>query len=223
MLPGQFGSMVGAASGGGGGPIALTYVDAATSTSDVITAPGGIASGDLAIYIDHAQNSSGSPTAVTPSGFTNFFNYVGSEDSGSDTVRVMISYKVLAGSETTITGMNGTSEDNKCMFVYRPSSGISNVLPLAGASWKKQIGVTSNPSSQSTSMSGKSVPLLYIALVVGNSSNNFSTQSPAFDATSTTTDGRFGRKLYNSSPQNHTVDANDLGRTSLVSGYIQVN
>lgn len=197
----------------------LTYLDAATSTGASITAPSGIASGDLAIYIDHAQNNSGFPTAVTPSGFTNFFNQT---DSTANDTRVMVSYKVLAGSETTLTGMDADDEDNKCMFVYRPNKSITSVLPLSESSWGKEIGVSSNPSSQSTTMSGLTAPVLFIAFVVGNSSNSFSTQSPAFDGTSTTTAARFGRKLYNTSPQNHTVDANDLGRTTLVSGYIRV-
>lgn len=199
--------------------VTLTYVDAATSTTSSITAPGGIASGDLAIYMDVATQNDGTPTAVTPSGFTNVLSkgqFL--EPSG---IRGMVSYKVLAGTETTITGMN-SDVNTKCMVVYRPSRSIASVAPLTGASWGQEI-TNSNPSSQATTLASLTPPVIFLGISYGSSSTGaFSTESPSFDATHTAGGSRFGRKLYNISPQNHTIDMNDLGSNALFSGYIRV-
>jgi len=213
-----------AATGGGG--ISLTYVDAATSTSSSLTAPGGIASGDLAIYMDLAWIADGSiPTAVTPSGFTNVLNKGVALGGGSSApeIRCMVSYKILSGSETTITGMNDANE-NKAMLVYRPSRAITTVTPLAGASWGQEI-VRGNPSSQSKTLASLDVPLVYLGISYGfDSVGAFTTASPAFDATHSVGQSVFGRKLYNTAPQNHTIDSGyDGGGAGLFSGYIQVS
>lgn len=202
-----------------GGGIDLSYVGAATSTSTSVTAPGGIASGDLAIYMDLATSFAEIPAAVTPSGFTNILN-AGGALSGDD-VRCMVSYKILTGGETSITGMNGIEQENKCLLVYRPDKSVTSVLPLSGASWGQQI-TASNPSSQATTLSGLSSPIVFLGISYGQTGGGFSTASPSFDATHTVGDTVFGRKLYNADPQNHTVDMNDTGFNALFSGYIRV-
>lgn len=208
----------------GGGSISLTYVDAATSTTSSVTAPGGIASGDLAIYLDFATRRNVAVPATTPSGFTNIISDTGySGDADDSDSRFMASYKILTGSETTISGMNSDAE-YKCLFVYRPSRAISTVSPLSSGSWGQQV-TDSNPSSQATTMLGLDAPVVFVGMSYSQDSTGaFSTETPAFDATHTAGTARFGRKLYNAAPQNHTIDMSDLGtQNALYSGYIQVS
>lgn len=205
-------------------PVQLSYVDAATSTSTSITAPGGIASGDFAVFMDMARDNV-TPSAVTPSGFTNVLNtshFVATV--GENDHRFMVSYKVLTGSETTISGMSGdgSGDQFKGLFVYRPNKAITAVTPLTGSSWGKEM-TNSNPSSQSKTLVGLTAPVLYLGIAYNyNTVGEFSTASPAFDSSSLTAGSRirFGRKLYNSAPANHTIDMNDLGSgNGLFSGY----
>lgn len=204
--------------------IQLTYVGSATSTSSSLTAPGGIASGDFAVYMDMARDT-GAPSAVTPSGFTNVLNtshFVATV--GENDHRFMVSYKVLTGSETTISGMSGDGSNDqfKGMFVYRPNKAITAVTPLTGSSWGKEM-TNSNPSSQAKTLTGLTAPVLYLGIAYNyNTVGLFSTASPAFDDSSLTAGSRirFGRKLYNTSPANHTIDMDDLGNgNGLFSGY----
>ena len=95
----------------------MECIGTATSTTSTITMPPAGKLRDLAVLFQYAQNSSGSPTAVTPAGFGNQNNNVGV----TTTIRAMCDSKVLVDGDAgaVLTGMNGTSANEKILGVFR--------------------------------------------------------------------------------------------------------
>jgi hypothetical protein len=201
-----------------GGPIASrtwTFVGSCTSTSSSLNfgslSAGSIQADDLAVFIDLAGNQDFSPaTAVTPSGFTNRINTAGAFWRG------MLSEKKLTGSEGSVSGMSVTgSSVFKIGFVFRYNTAYSTIT----ASTPTTQMTNADPSSQSISPASETSPVVLIGVTASNGSNpDFSTESPAFDAKVLVTSLRAGRKIYNSSPSNHTIDMNDLGSNNWLAG-----
>ena len=196
----------------------LTFFGSATAASGAtITAPASIIAGDIIIIADRALNNSGLPTLVVPTGFTSI-----SALALTDT-RQIVSYKIAAGTEggTNITGMSGTNANKKAMYVLRPSSVPTKVIPL---SVNGQI-TDSNPGAQTVTSSAGAVALAAFA-VYGTDSNPITprTFSPAPDGEITpATNFYLAYKIYNSSPANISVDMDDEGLgNALQSFYIQV-
>jgi hypothetical protein len=95
------------------------FASVASDTSTIIV-PSGVQAGDFMALFDIAFNTSGTPTQVTPSGFTQDVEANGNQR------RINTSYKqVLSSAEagTTLTGMNGTSSNNKILWVFRGTRG----------------------------------------------------------------------------------------------------
>ena len=205
--------------------MAITFVASATSVDvATIVVPATAAIGDLAVLFDQATNGSGLPTEVVPTGFTQWST---SQTTGALN-RGVISYKVLVSGEpgSTITGMKGTAgspNTNKVMFVFR--SDTSSITAVTPSTLNSQ-GTGSDPTLQTVSAASGAAPLIVLGQAwCSNTTSAFSTESPAFDGTVTTSlaDLIAGYKIYNSSPADHSIDMADLGsNNTLRSGYLQV-
>lgn len=98
----------------------ISLFASAVSNTSTITVPSGVEAGDFMVLFDIAFNASTTPTLVTPSGFTAAVNNTGNNG------RIATSYKQVlssADAETTLTGMNGTTSNNKILLVFRGTSG----------------------------------------------------------------------------------------------------
>lgn len=201
--------------------LSLSFTTSATSTGSTITIPAGAAIGDFAILADFADGGS-IPSLVTPTNFNDIASAgVGSAFGGGVNGRGAVSWKILVSGDpgTSVTGMNGGTSNAKVMLVFRPAVTLSSATPNT---WDKEIN-TANPTAQSVTASGGTPPLVVFGVGATDAGTaSFSTASPAFDGTVLTSDSDmiFGYKIYNSSPSDHSIDINDLGRNYLASGYV---
>lgn len=123
-------------------PLDIVFVDSKTGTTVSITPPQSVLANDLLFIFNLAGNASGTLiTAVTPSGFTNITNRLGS--SGNVVRRGMSHFKIAAGGETSWTGMTATAQWWTCLQ-FRPTKAPSSVDT---SSWNSAS--TTNPSNAS--------------------------------------------------------------------------
>lgn len=208
FLPGWFPS-----GGAFGGVTLLTFFDSSISGAQTISMPAGIKSGDVAVLFDNVANG-GTPTTVVPTGFTSAIN-----TTDSAVVRGIISYKVLNGSETTITGMTGDSLILKILMVFRGDS------PVVQASSASANGQTTNvaPSNQSVTAGSGLPPLLVLAGYYTNPVAGFSIGfSPSQDGIvngSDSTRQRAYYKIYNIAPADTTISMNDAGQQNMMQSF----
>ena len=194
-------------------PFTVAFQASAVSNGSTITWPS-VQAGDIAYLFDTAANNSGSPTLVTPSGFTSIVS-----ESWATFWASGISRRICDGSETgSITGMDGTNSENKVLLVFRgthPVASVTNSTPTTQ-------GTTGNPTSQNINASGQVTPLIVFGMVyAGSASVAFATETPSFDATVTDALNRLrvGYKIYNASPANHTIDQADQGSANYLAGF----
>lgn len=196
----------------GASAVGLSFVDWSSVTDGAsISPPAGAAIGDVAYLFDYAKNNGGGdPTAVTPSGWTNFIN----DPHSTADARFMVSRHILT-STSAVSGMTGTHGELKVMAVFRHSAGIS----AAGASdIDSQDDGPGDIANQAVTASTGTAPLIVFGGFCkhsAGSSFSFSTASPAFDDQkflSVLRDGggayimlRVGYKLYSASPADHTI------------------
>lgn len=194
----------------------LTQIGSATAATSAITLPSGIQQGDLIILLDFATSGS-VPTAVTPTGFTNLQNV-----SDGSVRRFMVSYKIADGTEssTSVTGMNGSSQNRKGVLTFR-----GNTFPVSatGAGGTQETSLNA-PATQNQNVSGFTTPLIILAMYASNGS----VTTRGF---STTKDGEISQvsnqwylawKTYNASPANTALTQSDDGTNTLFSCYVQV-
>jgi hypothetical protein len=197
----------------------LAHVDDAVSTGATITIPAGALAGDLAVLFDSAANTiTGIPALVTPTGWTS-----DETRAAPDLNRWNISHKILTASDpgAVITGMDGNT-DRKLMSVFRGSRPIT----LVTAADVFSDETSGNPASQTIDAAAGVAPLIVMGFVYGISGGDFSSAVPAFDAEY---DGgqaavELGYKIYDTAPQDHTIDAADTGTQNfLASLYYQLS
>jgi hypothetical protein len=214
FLPGMFPAGI---AGVAAAPAALTTITlfaSATSTGATINFPASIIAGDLIVLLDSADASSGgAPATVTPSGFT----LINSSVELLQETRQVVSYKLALGTESgALTGMDGNAADRKAMYVFRgdiPATTLTVSTPNAQAT-------AGNPTPQNVAASAGIAPLVvfgcYGALteIVGESF------SPAEDGEITPTNQVILKyKIYNSAPQDTTVDMLDEGNVSILQSF----
>lgn len=198
----------------GGGSLSLSFIASNTSLSNTVVIPASAQEGDLAVMFDAAGNSS--PSAVTPSGWTNVANV------GTGFLRVEAHYRVLTAglAGTPVTGMNDDEEAKICM-VFRPSRAIASVV---SSTWTTQAA--SDPVAQTVSASGVAVPLVVFGAIGGHgvASVALTGSSPALTevAANGTAKVRAGYKIYNALPSDHIVDSPSTGTVALISGYLRI-
>ncbi len=195
--------------------VSLAYVTHVSSTTNAISWPGGIQSGDVAFLFDCGQGIT-APSEVVPGGFTKFAG------GTSDGIRSVSSYKILTGSESgSITGMDGSSNDVKMLVIFRANIPISTLTIVA----LKEQYTGNSPSPQTVNPSAEIVPVVVIGCIGSHSgpADYQFTTSPAFDAELTATGSRMivGHTIYNSSPVSHNIDANDGGTNAAVAFYFK--
>lgn len=210
--------MMGRTAGGGGGSMpSISFFNSATATGNSVTLPASLQDDtDLGVYFDWCVHTA-IPTDVVPSGWT------GITTEGLVSARLRVSYKLLTAAEasSSVAGMTqGDVLKAKVVLVFRGSSALTTITP---STWNKQT-TGSNPTLQTVSAAGQPGPLIVLGMAGATITASFSTESPAFTATvaPSGTDLIVGYKIYNSSPQNHSIDTGDNGINSLASGFLKV-
>lgn len=204
ILPGWF--PAGAAIGKAGPATSLTFQASATSTDSAdITAPASIKAGDLLILVDMVLDNS-TPNGNIPSGFTLFQD--DARTSSEQRGRITLSGKIADGSEAgaTLTGSFAPDANStKILFVFRPDNPITSMVGFSGDA--VATAGTNDPAAQTVTIGGNEAPL---AIIAGYSPTGTTRLfSPAEDD-SIVADGKEARyKIYNSSPQDTTVDMGD--------------
>lgn len=207
----------------------LSLVTNTTADSRSITVPATAQAGDLVVILAYAINTLGTgyPTIGAPAGWTEITHlYNGPTDGDARTLYAL--YKVIVSGDVSasinvlnsITGVNYSTQ----LYVFRPTFEITTVTPSA---WPSEI-TSSNPASQAANASSAGAPVIVLGLAgVYNTNPSFSTASPAWTASTSENAGNTrtitGYVIYNASPQNHTIDMNDLGSyNALMTGYLAV-
>lgn len=176
--------------------------------SSTITISSSAQAGDIAVIQNRASVITGSPTNVTPSGFTEVIHML----SSNNATRVRTSYKLLvSGDPGSSVGVNyATFTTGAICWIFRPSTAIAS---LSVASLNYQM-TDSNPTAQT--VSSQTAPYL----VLGDCG---SSATPSFNSTwedQNVRDSyvRGGYAIINSSPSDYSIDMNDLGsRNHLIS------
>lgn len=199
-------------------PLVVAFRSSTVSNGSTIAIPSGCVAGDLLVLLDVANASTSTiPSSVTPSGFTNLANL---GVTGTTSMRAALWYRLATGSETTLTGLNGTGDNSKVLLCF--SGGISSVAP----STVNNQGTTGNPSNQTVIASSGTPPLIVIGAF--GASGSVVTASRAMSPAGTYLEpasgdnASLGYKIYASAPANNTVSMGDTGRTNaLISCYIE--
>lgn len=197
----------------------LAYVTVATSSLSTITGPAGIVAGDVLVLYDRAINTSGAPTSATPSGFVADPDLV--EVSTDGLGRAIISTKIATGAEASasLSGMAGTSNQLKILYVFRPKRPITSIAVIAPAA-DFQNG---DPADQVVNISAQTKPLVVIGAYAGSGGGGRSF-SPTQDGANTLSFIEARWKIYNRVPADVTVGMNDEGtRNTLMSAAFAIN
>lgn len=209
----------------------LDYSTSNTSTSSLtITHPATVQAGDLMILFEGTWDNDSDYINAVPTNFTeiykNAYLYTTATYMG-----IAISARILPSTAniTTPTPVGTTVDGHHFNALYfRPSKSITSVTP---SSTINNQNTTANPTSQTVSASGGTAPLIVFGLIQTTSgSPAFTAENPEFDneytSSGTISTGgayaRVGYKLYNSNPQDHSIDMNDLGTQRLTSFYLEV-
>ena len=202
----------------------VSFIASTTSTAETITAPASINAEDLLVLFDSARATLAEPTAVTPSGFTNFISFSAISGPSSVGIRNMVSYKIADGTEdsTSITGMTGDITDNKVMLQFRGNTSISSVTSNVIGS---PAVTDNNPASQTITASSGTAPMILGALYASDTTVSPRTFSAVADGEVTSSTLLYAKyKLYDTSPSNHSADMDDEGtNNSLASFYLELS
>jgi hypothetical protein len=197
----------------------LSFAGQTQGTTTTISLPGTEQVGDLAIVIYAAVASSGTPTPVTPSGFTPFAEALGGSRAG-----LWLYYKVLGAGDlgATYTGASGSTGTRWKTALFRGDARISSVT--AGS--PNGQATTGNPSNQTITSSDGTPPLVVIGAAQGQVGVSLSgTLNSA--GTELQTSGSTQRAVYliaNSAAPNYTWGMADAGDyNALVSAYLSVS
>lgn len=187
----------------------ISFHDSAISSASTVNMPAGIQAGDIAILMDYALNASGFPTDVVPSTWTQ----IGTSLTIASLYRRVLSYKVLDGTETTITGMNGTTATRKTLIVFRGSGTWGTPQDVA-----EQASV-SNPTAQVVNVG--SAPLVVVGSYMGTGTVTTRTMTPTKDSEVTAANNinYLAWCIYNTSPADTTVAMNDTGTGNILSSF----
>ncbi len=220
LLPGLTGGIIGASS-----LLNLSEVSALRTESSGATCQihASALSGDLCVFHQFSGDAvSGAPSDMTPSGFTNAVSFT--QTNGSAGGRVILSYKVLTGSDpgANVTGMND-STDYKQMSIFR---GTRPIISASHSVFTSAPSTGDNAAQNALATAGRNplVVLGGIATGSGDGTAAFSTVSPAFDGSVLHTDNHLliGWKIENDTLADVSVDMADLGTFNLLwAGYIQ--
>ncbi len=138
----------------------ITQVASATSTAATIAWPT-VQKGDIAVLQDFAASGASTPSAVTPTGFTNVIN------STDPFRRAMGSFKLCAGTETgNITGMS-SDINRKDLLIFR---GNSAVISATGGGGQSGTFSSADPTGVTVTAGSGTPPLLLIGMYYADTS-----------------------------------------------------
>ena len=189
-----------------------------------------VASGDLLLCMEHADNTnSSSPPAPgsVPTGFTN----VGV--SQANAVWQRLSYRIADGNETTVTaGLTGGNNSSVHVLVFRPSSGsVSAVTPSTFNTENNANNFPSSPQSVSASSSTGDATIVFAAAGNGGGNDvdftagsNLDAQYKTYNSSISNWTSISGYALYNGAAANHSIDWSYAGdaRPTAISGYLEI-
>ena len=196
----------------------ITKVAEATSSINTIVVPSSVGVGQLIVLFERAVNTSGTPTTVTPSGFTS------ANIASLTTNKIQLSYKLSDGSEAgaTLTGMNGTNTNRKILLVF----GYANCKRFNSVTLNQATGQITDgtPTNQVKTFEGAVNPSIVILGARGDG-GKVAQMSPLEDGELTeggaTTLMKY--KIYQGDPQTTTISLGDGGAfNSLQSCYFTV-
>lgn len=185
------------------GPLEITQVGLATSTSATITKPS-VEVGDLLVLWEARTGTAGSSP---PSGFTSIVNGNYSVGTGGH----VLSYRIVDGSEgASFTGLGATT--NKAMYVFRGNRPIQSVV-VGYTALRAAAG--SIPGAQAVASGGAVAPVIVIGvhLRTNGSVSLVNSMSPAADGGTGQLAGpssgnpliAMNYKIFNDTPANVTV------------------
>lgn len=203
---------VGLAAGGVPAITSLLSVSETESTSDTIAWPA-VQNGDIAVLFDWAASAVSTPTAVTPTGFTNMCN------AAISTERAMSSFKRCDGTETgNITGMNGNVLDRKLLVILRPD------IPIAtanGGGGQNGALVSTDPPDIVVPASAAVAPVIVFGMYRSSGAVDPRTFTPAKDDEASADAGAkwIAWKLFLTDPEDVTIGMADEGNDNIVQGF----
>lgn len=204
--------------GGRRGPAAPTFVGSSTvNNSADISMPGGIASGDLGLFLDWGLDTDPTlPADTIPSGWTRIGTT--QTDTGGALLngsRFNASYKELDGTETTLTGMaTGGWGARKIVLVFRKDASLT---------WGAPAGVdveVNNDGGTTKTITVGSAPLIVIGFTGSGASDP--PMSPAeTGSVNVSSNGTLavGYISYGSAPSNNTIDPSGIGNAYVIGGF----
>ena len=187
----------------------MDFIAVSTSTISNISYPAGAQAGDLAILID-LETAGSAPSLVTPSGYDTLYNNAGSAS------RLAISIKTLTSGDTgAVVGMSGgKSLGGKSLWIYRPSTPLSNVT-ASSPGFQESV---SAPTNQLVSSGALAAPVLVFGVCASNGDVSTYAMSPA-QTRETAAEGlkiRFMVKEYNDPPADVTVSMGDFSSQNIM-------
>lgn len=151
-------------------PKLLQVSGSATSSSPTIDISTVTANGRLCILADNACNStSTTPTKVIPSGFTEI---VAVDATGTSIgIRHTLSYKILNGTETSLTGQSGTQSTRKMALILSVQDRLITSISISGTIGQQAVG-TGTLAVQNIAATGQVAPLVLIGTYGSQSNEN---------------------------------------------------
>lgn len=199
-----------------------SFVNSTSTITVNAVAPTGIQAGDVAIFIQHACNTTTTiPTQTAPAGWTVFQN---TSTSVSPAVRTNAYYKICDGTESgaSFTCMTGTNHTQSSIYVYRPN------IPAMGVMVNVPISqtTTATPTTQTLSLTTQVGP--YIGIALASSSGNVILT--AASSTPTRTTGPSANFYYRTWEQtsggssfiDQSVSMSDTGTNTLATYVLQI-
>lgn len=201
----------------------LEFVGSVSSTASTIDISSLVASGRLAVLLDHSYNNSTTiPTSVVPSGFTSVTDQ-GATFFGGVSIRHIVSFKILSGSEGTLTGVSASTNSKVCA-VFKFSSGSIGTVQSGGLS---QDILGSEIPQQTISLSGRVSPLILIGSIGRISNTNYFNNLSPTDTPrlpDTTFASALFYKIVNSGSQpTATMTSGNVGAQAMTSFYLNVS
>lgn len=190
--------------------------------STTITIPTDIKKGDLIVFYQYAGGTFGTPSYVDPG--DNFVTVGGAV--GPTWSAASLHVKIADGTESgaTITGMNGSWNDDKIVAVFRGNRPFVKVRWATGSFIPEMTD--GNPAAQVISSAAALGPIIALALMSSRSSISPRTATPAMQG-EIDTGSNNANLLYHCMVGDYhdiTVDMDDEGSNqSLMSGFLELS
>lgn len=198
-------------------------VNTSTSTSGVINVPTTAIAGDYAVIYSFYEDDGGATLDSTPTGWTKNATNRDNDGGFQHEFRISVFSKKLVaadiGSSINVLKASGTGQQNAIMLTFRaPGTSGFTITAKADAN-------NNDPGSQTLLASAETPPMLVSGCAVQTGVNvTFSTETPAYQTTLTTSDNKMivGYTIYipGDTPSDQVVDKGDSGWNGLACSMI---